>query len=127
MLSTYFGGFALLLTSIGLYGLLNYSVFRRTSELGLRAALGANPRQLCGLVVRAGLATVLVGSAVGLMGALLVTRLLQRLSLLFDIRTSDPIVFGAAILLLMATAFMATVIPAARASRIDAIAALNRN
>src|SRR5262249_29876988 len=71
MVSTYFGGFALLLTCIGLYGLLNYSVSRRTPELGLRAALGANPMQLCRLVLHESLVTLLVGVVVGLMGSFL--------------------------------------------------------
>jgi putative ABC transport system permease protein len=124
-LSTYFGGFALLLTCIGVYGLLNYSVTRRTPELGLRIAVGANRRDVYRLVLGESLQTVLIGSAVGLVGSFLVTRLLQ--SQLFDITIYDPLAFVAAILLLIVTAFTASMIPAARASRIDAIAALNKS
>ncbi|MBI2149336.1 MAG: ABC transporter permease [Acidobacteria bacterium] len=122
LLSSYFAVFAVLLMCIGLYGLLNYSVARRTPEFGLRMALGAKSRTLYWMILRESFATVLVGAVAGIAGSLAVTRLLQ--TQLFDIGPYDPVAFAAATFLLMTMAVVASIIPAARASRIDPMTAL---
>jgi predicted permease len=122
MLTSYVGVFALLLSCIGLYGLMSYAVTRRTPELGIRLALGATPAAVRWLVVREGTATVLAGLVVGLAGCAGVVRLIR--SLLFDVRAGDPVTLAGATFLLLAMAFAAAYLPALRASRIDPLRAL---
>jgi macrolide transport system ATP-binding/permease protein len=122
MITSYVGGFALLLTCIGLYGLMSYGVTQRTPEMGLRMALGARPSAVRWLVVREGTATVLAGVAGGLILAFASFRMFR--SQLFGVEPYDPLTLAAATLLLLTVAFGAAYLPAARASRIDPTNAL---
>ena len=122
LLASYFGGFAVLLACIGLYGLTSYGVTQRTSEMGLRLALGAQPGAVGWLVVREAAATVLAGAAVGLIGSFAVVRAVQ--SQLFGVQPRDPFVLSSATVLLVAMAVIAAYLPARRASRIDPLTAL---
>jgi putative ABC transport system permease protein len=117
-----FGALALLLASIGIYGVLAYSVAQRTSEIGLRMALGAQPRQVLGLVLRQGMLLALIGAAVGVVVALPVARMAA--SLLYGVSATDPLTYVGITLLLMAVALLACYLPARRATRIDPLIAL---
>ncbi len=120
-----FGGCALLLAITGIYGLLAYSVARRTREVGVRLALGATPHRVLGMVVTEGLRLSLVGTVLGVAGALLLTRLLA--ALLFRTSPTDPLIFVAVPLIVMVTAVSASLIPAARAAWLDPSVALRRD
>jgi len=122
MLTTYCGGFAVLLACIGLYGLMAYSVAQRTGELGLRMALGAPPRNVRWMVLRENSATVLVGVIVGLAGAAAAARLVR--TQLFGLEPNDPAALAVSAAVLMAMALGAAYIPATRASKVDPIRAL---
>jgi ABC-type antimicrobial peptide transport system permease subunit len=122
MLTSYFGGFAVLLACIGLYGLMSYGVSQRTAEMGLRIALGAQPAAVRWLVVRDASTTVLGGAVVGLAGSIGVTKLVQ--SQLFGVEPYDPIALATATVLMLVMAFAAAYVPARRASRIDPLTAL---
>jgi putative ABC transport system permease protein len=117
-----FAVFALLLASVGVYGVMSYLVTQSRHDIGLRVALGARPGDIIGLVVRQGMGLVAIGILAGLAGAAALTRLMS--SLLFGIRATDAATFGSVATLLAATAFLATVIPAFRATRVDPIVAL---
>jgi putative ABC transport system permease protein len=121
-LSACFGGIALLLTALGLYGLIARSVVVRRKEIGLRLALGAQPRDAVGLILRQGLWLVAVGTAVGAGGALAVTHFLG--SLLFGVKSSEAATFLGVAIGLFAVALLASGIPAWRAAHIDPIEAL---
>jgi ABC-type antimicrobial peptide transport system permease subunit len=115
-----FGAFALLaltLAAVGVYGVISYTVAQRTREIGIRMALGAERGAVAALVVRHGLGLAALGAAVGLGGALALTRLME--SLLFGVGTADPLTFAAAPLVLIAVAAVACLVPARRASRVD--------
>ncbi len=117
-----FAGLALVLATIGLYGLLAYTTLRRVREIGIRLALGARPAQIRTLILSHGLQLLLIGSAIGLATALLLSRALQ--SVLFEVKGIDPRIYlGVGLLLFLAT-FLASWIPARRASRVDPIVAL---
>jgi putative ABC transport system permease protein len=113
---------ALVLSCIGIYGVVSYSVVQRTSEIGIRAALGALPGDVLRLVLSRALALAGIGLAIGSVAALAATRLLS--TLLFRVRPYDPLTFCAVALLLAAVAAAACVIPARRATRIDPMTAL---
>jgi predicted permease len=121
-LLTTFGVVASLLAAIGIYGVASYSVSQRTREIGIRMALGAARHDVLRLVLRQGLALIVIGVAVGLGGALIVTRLLS--SLLFGVRATDLTTFVTTALMLTAVAVLATYIPAHRATRVDPLMAL---
>ena len=115
-------GVALLLGSIGLYGVMSYVVTLRTREVGLRLALGAQPREVRGMVSRQGLAIAACGIALGLAGAIVLTRFLA--SLLFEVNATDPLVLAVSAILLLFIAAAATWLPARRAASIDPASAL---
>jgi len=122
MLLGVFGLLALLLATVGIYGVLSYSVSQRTQEVGIRMALGATSRTVLGLVVGQGMLLVAIGVGIGLAGSLGLARLLA--SLLFGVKTSDPATFAVVSLVLAVAAFVATYIPARRATKVDPITAL---
>jgi predicted permease len=121
-LSSFFATLALVLACIGLYGLLSYEVARRTRELGIRMALGAQRTNLMRLVVRQGLVLALVGAVIGVGASMAATRLMA--SMLYGVRPNDPGTFATVLVLLLLVAFAACVIPARRAMRIDPMVAL---
>jgi len=122
LLLSIFAGAALLLASLGIYGVLAYLVSQRTQEIGIRMALGARPRDVLLAVAGQGVALSAAGIVVGVAGALAVTRVLSKL--LFGIGATDPATFASVAALLMAVAALASYIPARRAMRVDPILAL---
>lgn len=122
ILASAFGGLATALAAVGLYGVIAYTVARRTAEIGVRMALGALPRSVLGLVMREAGALVVAGIAIGLPAALAASRLVE--SQLFGIKANDPMVFALATVGLCAVGLLAGLIPARRAAAIDPIRAL---
>jgi putative ABC transport system permease protein len=122
MLLGIFAFVAILLASIGLYGLMAYSVEQRTLEFGIRLALGADSRLLRNMVVRHAMILAAVGIAIGLGAAYGLTRLMS--SLLFEVKPTDPAVFASVAALLGIVAFLASYLPARRALRLDPAVAL---
>jgi putative ABC transport system permease protein len=118
----FFGIVALLLATTGVFGVMAYSVSRRTHDIGVRVALGARYRDVLKMILGQGLRTILIGVSVGLAGSLAFTRTLE--SLLFGVTPTDPLTFAAVILLLVAAALLACYIPARRAARVDPTVAL---
>ena len=112
-----FAGIALVLAAIGLFGVLASDVAQRRTEIGIRLALGAQPRAILSRTVSQGLLLAVAGLSVGLVGALMLTRLVARF--LYGVTPTDPLVFGAVALVLLLTAALASLIPAFRASRVD--------
>jgi len=113
---------ALLLASAGIYGTIMYTVGRRTSEMGIRLALGADSGDVVRLVLRQGIWPVILGLCVGLAGSLATTRLLE--SVLFQTSTNDPITLGLTAGILLGAGLLACYVPARRASRIEPLTAL---
>ena len=113
---------ALLLAAVGVYGLMSFSVVARTREIGIRLALGAQPRQILIGIMREGLLLALAGIAIGLAIAVLAARVIA--SFLFAVGAGDPLTFAAVALLLLVVALAASYIPSRRALRVDPIAAL---
>jgi predicted permease len=124
-LTGFFAALALVLSAIGVYGVLAHTVAQRTREIGIRMALGATRRAVVRLVVAQGMGLVLVGVALGVAGALALTRLVA--SMLFGVRAHDPLTFGAVVLLLAGVALLACYAPARRAARIDPLQALRHD
>lgn len=122
LLLSIFAGTALLLTAIGIYGVMAYSVSQRTNELGIRIALGAGKSSIFRLIVGQAMTLVGISLLVGIAGAFAATRLLN--SLLYGVGASDPMTFIAIVLLVSAVAFVAAWLPARRAMRVDPIIAL---
>ena len=122
VLMTVLGAVALVLTGVGVFGVISYSVTRRTREFGIRLALGEDPRQTRLSVVLSGMRLVLLSIGIGLVGSLLVTRLIG--GLLYDVRPADPLTFAGIGLLLAAVALLACYLPARRAARVEPMAAL---
>jgi putative ABC transport system permease protein len=125
-----FAVLALLLAGMGIYGVISYAVTQRTHEIGIRMALGATQRDVARSVVRQSLSLTLMGICTGLLGAWAITRLLFSLPfqvrwlLLFDVRPSDPAIFGAVSAILAAVAMLASFLPARRATKVDPMVAL---
>ena len=117
-----FGGLALVLATIGMYGVVSYSVVQRTREIGVRMALGAGRGQVFVMVVGRGSRLAAAGIAIGLVVALAATRLLR--GLLYGVQPTDPVTFAAVAALLMAVAIVACAVPARRATRVDPLIAL---
>ncbi len=117
-----FAGMGMLLASVGLYGLMSYDVAQRTHELGIRMALGAQQSDVLGMVVRQGLKLALLGVAIGIVGALALTRLLS--SLLFGVKPTDPLTYSGVIVVISAVTMLACYIPARRATKMDPMVAL---
>jgi predicted permease len=120
-----FAGFALVLATIGIYGVMAYLVDQGTREIGIRMALGASRRNVLGLVVRHGMVLAVSGMLIGLGAALLLARLIR--SQLFGIEVTDPVTFAAISTLLLLIALLATCIPAQRAARIDPMVSLRND
>jgi ABC-type antimicrobial peptide transport system permease subunit len=120
-----FAALALLLASVGIYGVISYSVSQRVREIGIRMALGADKRDVFRMVVGQGLALALAGLAIGVAAALILTRLLSSFSLLlYGVGASDPLTFTTVSVMLILVAVLACCIPARRAMRVDPMAAL---
>jgi putative ABC transport system permease protein len=113
---------ALLLAALGIYGVISYMVGERTREIGIRLALGATRWNILGSVVRQGVRLAMVGAAVGLVAALIVTRLMS--GLLYGVHPTDPLTFAAVAILLVCVALLASYIPAQRATKVDPIRTL---
>jgi putative ABC transport system permease protein len=113
---------ALLLSIVGLYGVISYSVSQRTHEIGIRVALGAAHQDVLKIVIGQGFVWILFGVIVGLAGAFALTRFLT--SMLFDVRPTEPVIFAGVAALLAVVAAAACYVPARRAMRVDPIVAL---
>ncbi len=122
MLSGFFATLALLLACIGLYGLVSYEVTRRTREIGIRAALGAERREVLRLVLSQGMRLTLVGASVGIGLALVLTRYAKEL--LYGVKAADPVTYVAVTVLLVGVTLAACYVPARRATRVDPVVAL---
>jgi putative ABC transport system permease protein len=112
----------MLLTAVGLYGLIAYSVAQRTHELGIRMALGGRPRDMLRLIVGQGLRLAIFGVGIGLAAAFVLTHFLS--SMLFGVSTADPISYLAVVTLLLVVVIVACYVPARRAMRVDPMVAL---
>jgi putative ABC transport system permease protein len=113
----FFGIVALLLATTGVFGVMAYSVSRRTREIGVRVALGAGSSDVLRMILSQGLRTIFIGVAIGIAGSLALTRTIE--SLLFGVTATDPLTFGGVTLLLVGAALLACYIPARRATRVD--------
>jgi ABC-type antimicrobial peptide transport system permease subunit len=117
-----FGAFALFLAAVGIYGVLAYSVNRRTREIGVRMALGAARGRVLRMILRDGMRAVIPGIGVGIVGALMLTRLMT--GLLYGIAPTDPLTFAAVITVLVVVTLAASLVPARRATRVDPMEAI---
>jgi putative ABC transport system permease protein len=120
-----FGALGLLLAAVGIYGVMSFGVAQRTNEFGIRIALGAQRSRIVGLVLKEGTILAVIGGAIGLIGAYLVRRAMQIT--LFDVPAVDVTAFGAMFALLLLCAWLACLIPAWRASRVEPLEALRQN
>jgi ABC-type antimicrobial peptide transport system permease subunit len=125
LLMSVFGGVSLLLAAIGIYGLMAYSVEQRTQEIGIRMALGAERRDVRGMILRQGMMFAILGVLFGIGGAFALAK--QIASFLFGVTTWDPLVFGSIPVVLLITAALAVWWPANRATRVDPASALRQS
>jgi putative ABC transport system permease protein len=128
-MATAFGLLALLLATMGLYSVMTYAVSQRTREIGIRMALGARGTDVLRMVVWRGLRLTIVGMALGLAAAFGLTRVMKNLlfkNLLFGVSATDPATFALIALLLVSVAFIASYIPARRATKVDPLQALRQ-
>jgi putative ABC transport system permease protein len=114
---------ALFLAAIGIYGVMAYAITQQTREIGIRLALGAQPRNVLQLVLRRGMRLAGVGATFGVAAALALTRLMA--GLLYDVSATDPVTFSCVVILLLAIALLACYLPARRAMRVDPMVALH--
>ena len=121
-LLTVFAGVSLLLAVIGVYGVMSYTVAQHTREIGIRMALGAQPRAILKLIMGRGLVLVTVGAVIGVLASIGLTRFME--SMLFGVTPTDPLTFVAIVLLLGVVALLACLLPAQRAMRVDPIVVL---
>jgi putative ABC transport system permease protein len=119
-----FAAIGLLLAATGIYGVMSYNVSQRSQEMGVRMALGAGHADVLRIVLRQGLALAGIGTAIGIAGALALTRALQ--SQLYEVGAGDPLTFVAVTVLLFAIGTVATLVPALRATRLDPVRALRQ-
>jgi predicted permease len=117
-----FAAVALVLAAIGIYGVMNYSVSRRRREIGIRISLGASRADVLRMVMQQGMLQVLAGTAAGIAGALLLSKLIAKM--LYGVQPADPVTFGGVAVVLGLAALLAVCIPARRATRIDPMVAL---
>jgi putative ABC transport system permease protein len=122
LLLSSFATVALVLAAIGIYGVMSYSVSRRTHEIGIRMSLGATPGDVLGVIVREGMALAGIGAAAGITAAFVLSRSMEKL--LYGVRPTDPVTFGGVTLVLVLVSLVATYVPARRATSIDPVAAL---
>jgi putative ABC transport system permease protein len=122
LLLTLFAGLALLLASVGIYGVMSYAVSQRTQELGIRLALGARPGDLMRMILKDGLLVTAGGVAIGIISALALTRVMQ--ALLFEVSATDPLIFILVAVILTGVALVACLAPARRATKVDPMVAL---
>ncbi len=122
LLLTVFGAVALLLAAVGIYGVMSYSVSRRTREIGIRISLGASRAEVLRMVVKQGMLQALAGTAAGFIGALLLAQLVAKM--LYGVRPTDALTFGAVAIVLSLAGLLATCVPARKATRIEPVLAL---
>jgi ABC-type antimicrobial peptide transport system permease subunit len=122
MLLSIFGGLALVLASVGIYGVISYAVSQRTREIGVRMALGARPADVLRMILAEGLKLVAVGVVLGVAAALMLTRLLE--GMIYGVSMRDPLIFVLVNLLMVTVSLAACYVPALRATRVDPIRAL---
>jgi putative ABC transport system permease protein len=113
---------ALTLAALGIYGVMSYTVAQSTREMGVRIALGAQPRDLLGMTVRRGAVLAALGLALGLAGSFLLKHVVEHL--LYKVKTTDPVTYAAVSLLLLVLALLAAYVPARRAAKVDPLIAL---
>ena len=123
---TIFGGVAMLLAAVGIYGVMSFAVNQRRQELGVRMALGADRRRILGMVLRQGGVQVAIGTIVGVGLALAIARLAGDgiQTVLFNTSASDPAIYSAVVGLVLLVSAIATIVPARRATRVDPLIAL---
>jgi ABC-type antimicrobial peptide transport system permease subunit len=122
ILSGFLGTLSLLLSAIGLYGVMAYSIVRRTGEIGLRMALGAQRGNVLAMILREGFVLVLTGASIGLAAAYAFSHVIG--TLLFGVTSRDSVSFGLAVVALALAALVATIIPARRATKVHPMVAL---